>query len=268
MTDEPETSLAVRLSSIGGSVVGALTPLAAALLAADPASAALAGVLAQAGADAVLGSVGRAAKARAEAAGRELFIEIKARLDATNDAQQRRRIVEDYAADPKRDDVLMEGWKVLFSAPDPAMWPALRRLAIDYWADGRSPDAFFRDASALLVACVADDLEALGVVLGLAVTRWPAQVDSLELQIGTPPEAGGEPRLMAYAPAKGKGYDHFGHVMAPPRLSRILALLKAHGFGHEQPTGRWGGGDPAFEIAFAAEQRQPLVRLQGYLATA
>lgn len=244
MTDEPgERGIVERITAIASSAIGALTPLGLALLGADPATAALAGVVAQTGADAVRGSVGQAAKARADVAGRELFVEIKARLDATDDAQQKRRIVEEYAADPKRDDLLLEGWKVLFAAPDPAAWPALRRLAIDYWADGRSPDAFYRDTSAMLAGSVADDIVAMRVLVREAVGMMEPQADEEDEGVHY-----AEPATLSAMWPSGETGEPRPEVN--PR--RAMKLLVTHGFVRHEGVA---------SVHFAGRDHEPLRRL-------
>lgn len=174
------------------------------------------------GADAVLGAAQDAAADRARRAAHQLAVEMHARVQQA-DPGERRRIIDEYTDDPVREQTLFEAWKSLVATPDGAVWPALNSMGGDYWAEGRTVDGFFRDASTLFAQCDKATVNGIAAVLSVAMVAHRHHGDHL-VNYNPPPES-------SFAFIERRGKETLERKIGAPRgVERALRLLRANGF--------------------------------------
>lgn len=122
------------------------------------------------GGDAVLERVYGAARDKTHRAAEHLVVDTVVQAASAETEDERRRFDDDPDGDSVRDATLLEGWKAMINCPNDATWPALRHMTIEYWADRRTVDGFFHDASEVLVQCDAATLIGIAALLGKAAS--------------------------------------------------------------------------------------------------
>jgi hypothetical protein len=262
---DDKKSLLAKLNDFGVALVGGATALGSTALTGDPLVGVVVGsaasTTAKTGASAVLERLRETTRAKTRDAAQALFVSLAAEIAALADEEERARVVAAYTDDPERDAMLLEGYRELLALADRSLWPGLALLTADYWAKRRPIDPLFRQVISLLHASTAGDVGAQRNLIEGAIERLEPS-STIELAPGAEPC-----ELLVYRPnPEGKGYEQFPTRKRLEPHRRAVGLLKSAGFGHDPPTGRYGGGDNSVLIAFDGQDLKALQRLARVLS--